>query len=287
MPHILPALRSTIVLPLFLFATAGLHAQISVTPTRVIVESSQRSGEVLVLNPLDRPMVVSTRVMFMVLRNDSTGAIGYDSTLRGNARSCAPWVKVFPHQFTMEPNTRRKVRIMISPPDSIQDGEYMARLELAGLPVDRVATVELDTTTVHTKVNVRLALNIPVVYRKGKLITGIDLNVIGARPLNNRMRVSLGLTPTGNSIYRGTLFSTIIAADGAQVARSETQFVAEVPYIYPLDFPTLAPGQYTLSIESRTVRQGTAGEAVIAAPPSRGEFRLTVDGSAIEVAALH
>lgn len=281
-----PALAGGTFLALLLLCSGGLRAQISVTPTRVIVASPHRSGEVLVVNPLDQPIVVSTRIMFMVLRNDSTGAVAYDSTFRDDARSCTSWLSVFPRQFTMEPGSKRKIRIMIAPPDTLADGEYMARIEIAGLPVDRPTTVSGDTTTVRPKVSVRLALNVPVVFRKGKLVAGIELDIVKARPLDSLLQVSLGLKPIGNSIYRGTLFSTIRSDAGVEVAKTETQFVAEVPYIYPLNFPKLAPGAYTLTIESRTVRQGTAAEAVIQAPPVKQEFRLTVAGTEIEVAAL-
>jgi P pilus assembly chaperone PapD len=269
------------------FGAARLDAQISITPTRVIVSSSKRSGEVLVVNPLDQPMVITARVMFMVLRNDSSGAVVYDSVPRGDARTCAEWISLFPRQFTMEPGSKRKVRIMINAPDSIADGEYMARLEVAGLPVNRPASAGDDTSSVRPKVSVRMALNVPVVYRKGALVAGIELDVVRARPSDSALRVSVALKPGGNSIYRGTLFSTIRDGSGRDVAASETQFVAEVPYVYPLDFPKLAPGSYTLSIESRTERKGTAAEAVIHAPPTKGEYRLKVEAAAVEIGALH
>jgi P pilus assembly chaperone PapD len=276
-----------IIIAALMLVSLALHAQISVTPTRIIVAAPKRSGEVLVVNPLDEPIVVTTRVMFMVLRNDSTGGVSYDSVDRGDARSCAAWVSAFPRRFTMERGSKRKVRVMLTPPDSIADGEYMARLEIAGLPVDRPLAPVTDTTSVHPRVSVRLALNVPVVYRKGNLVAGIALDVTHAQSVDSGLRVSLGLKPTGNSIYRGTLFSTIQSDAGMEVARSETQFVAEVPYIYPLTFPMLQPGTYRLSIESRTERKGTAAEAVIPGPPTREEFRLTVGGSAVEVAAIH
>lgn len=261
------------------------HAQISITPTRVIVTAPHRSGEVLVVNPVDQPLVVTTRVMFMVMRNDSTGAVAYDSVPRGDARSCAEWVQVFPRKFTIEPGEKRKVRVLIASPDSIADGEYMARIEFAGLPVERPVTADADTAAIRPKISVRLALNIPVVYRKGALTAGIEMDVVGAR-VDSLLRVSLGLRPTGNSIYRGTLFSTIRSDAGAEVATSETQFVSEVPYVYPLSFPKLLPGSYTLDIESRTVRKGTAADAVIAGPPTRKAFQLTVTASTVEVDTL-
>lgn len=282
-----PSIRLVALLLCSLAASASTaHAQISITPTRVIVTAPHRSGEVLAVNPLDRPLVVTTRVMFMVIRNDSTGAMVYDSVPRGDARSCAEWVQVFPRKFTMEPGTKRTVRLLIAPPDSISDGEYMARVEFAGLPVDRPATADADTSTIRPRISVRLALNIPVVYRKGALVTNIDMNVVGVQ-IDSLLHISLGLRPTGNSIYRGTLFSTIRSSSGTEVATAENQFVSEVPYIYPLSFPKLLPGSYTLDIESQTVRKGTAADAVIPAPATKRTFQLTVVGTTVAVETLH
>jgi P pilus assembly chaperone PapD len=285
---IMPVLRSCLrlVLLLLLFSLPGvLRAQLVVSPNRVVLGPTQRGREMVVRNASSRSVVITADIRLLILQSDSIGAMRYDSSLATDVpvRTCSNWVKVFPRKFTIAAGASRTIRVLAVPPDTISDGEYLGRLVVNGTPVD-AATLEIDTTKIQTKVTVEMKVSMPIMYRKGSLSTDIDFHIVRAIRGDTTTAMLTEMESVGNSAYRGTLYYTVRTPDGKEVAKGDGQVTVETRFRQQFDvYPRLAPGQYTVSVEARTERMGTAAETVIPAPPKQREFKLVVaptgDGS--------
>ncbi len=170
------------------------------------------------------------------------------------------------------------VRVLAVAPAGIDDGEYWGRLVFASLPLVVAPPVDTSAQDVSTSITLILATDIPVVFRKGKVATGIEFNVARADVQHSRARILVDTRRTGNSAYRGTLFGTISTADGAEVARVEEQFTTEFALRKLLEFPLPGDGSYRMRLEVRSVRTGNAADAAIPAPTVIREYSMNVSG---------
>jgi hypothetical protein len=264
-------------------------AQIEVAPTRVILSMRDRSHEVSVNNPSDNAVEVNTELGYRLIRFDSLGSLGLDSarTPQEASRSGRDWLKIFPRRFTLAPHTSRLVRVMVTIPDGVDEGEYWARLIVTGTPMGATVPVDADSTQgIDTRLTMRMQLDLPVIIRKGESSTGITLDGVQGRKINDTTIVLVDMNRSGNSAYRGTLRTVIHAADGAEIARAEQQFTAEFALRLGFRFPRLADGNYTLDVESESVKKGGANDAVIPAPTVTKHYSLVQSTSTTTIAPI-
>ena len=261
-------------------------AQIEVAPTRVILSMRERSQEVNVTNTSESAVEVTTELGFKVIRHDSLGGITLDSgkTAEETARSGKEWLKVFPRRFTLAPRTSRIVRVMVTIPDAAPEGEFWARLIVSGTPVNSSMKIDGDSAQgIETSLAMRMELDLPVIIRKGNVETGIAFDGMQARMNGENTLLLVDMHRTGNSAYRGTLKGVLRDSRGAVAAETGEQFTAEFSLRRTLLLPRVPDGSYTLELEAESVKKGGANEAVIPAPTARQQYRLTVNGSTINV----
>lgn len=268
---------------LLVLVTAGAQAQVNIYPKRVMVSNSQRSSDVLVSNTGVAPVEISAKALFAIIRSDSLGNTYFDSTGSDAemARSCHGWAKVFPKQFTLLPGEERTVRVIMTPPASLGDGEYRARLMISSAVVEPPLTPEAnDTAVVITDVRLRIHSSLPLIFRKGKVETGIAITSLAARHVDSNLSLVVAdLGVTGNSAYRGTVQAVLRSADGSRLDTASEQVTVELNRRQALPFRRIAEGTYRLDVSSRAVFTGTAMESVLAAPPVEQSYDLVVSRS--------
>jgi hypothetical protein len=277
----------TLAVSFALFSLSAI-AQIGVAPTRVMMTNPERSKEITLSNPNTTPMVVEAKIVYALMKSDSTGAMVYDSVgLGSTARpSCAEWAKVFPKRFTLQPNESRSLRVLLSPPSGLADGEYLARLIVTSEPVARPTPLDIDTTKVTTEIRTRIHTGLPVLFRKGTLTTGIDFDIVHPTKVPEGIRLLVDMRPEGNTTYRGTLFAEIFASDGSSVKKANMQVGAELAILQPFVLPSLDPGVYTLRVDAKPVRMGSAAETVIPAAEVSRIYRLSVSSDQVTIAPI-
>lgn len=287
LPRFRPIRISLAVATLALAGSVGAHAQLTISPNGILMKPGQTSGEVDVRNPSDKPMVVSTRLMYAILRTDSTGATFKDTVTTGapTERSAVEWMRAFPRQFTLAPGASRSIRVMSTPPADLPDGEWLARLEIKGVAVDKPTQLEPDTTQIGVKLNYKYSYSFPAVFHKGTLTTGIDFSAVGGGQASGGPMVMLRLAVSGNSTYRGTFFVTMTPVGGGTPTKFEAPIVATVGYDLPLTLPQLDKGSYTMSVRAATRTRGDAGDHLVTAPDVIREFTVSLLDEQVTVAS--
>jgi P pilus assembly chaperone PapD len=266
-----------------LLSAVSAFAQISVFPTRVMLAARERSREVTVQNPTDKSLEITAGFGYKLIRSDSVGTLRLDSMMQNDeerAKSCRNWLKCFPRKFTLAPGASQKIRIMASAPDTIADGEYWGRLVLTPVQVGAPVVAGSDTSAgIASELTMIFALDIPVVYRKGKPSTGIAIDAITTQSDSVGMVLLVDSRRIGNSAYRGTMSAIVKDASGGEVARIGSQFTNEFILRQAFRLPSLGAGEYRLELLSESVRTGSAAEAVIPASAVVKEYDLHISAA--------
>lgn len=274
---------------LVLLSTLAIHvsAQISVAPPRILINPGERSYEMMVENSADVPVTVTASLGFQLMRTDSAGIVSLDTMARTgeeSLKSCRDWIKISPKKFTIPVKGSRTVRVIASVPPTAADGEYWGRLILLSqrvLPPEALKITDGDS--IKTEITVALELNLPIIVRKGAIETGIELQSISARQDTNGCRLLVDTHRSGNSAYRGTLFATVKSADGSSIATAREPFTTEFELRQALKLPRLNDGNYTVDLECRSVKGGTAADAVIPAATVNRSYELHIAGERVEL----
>lgn len=271
------------ILPVVLAAIGALPlaAQgVMVAPTAVFIDHRTRSGSVLLYNQGTEPVEVTISTAFGFPVTDSLGRIVLQSFEQPDSTlpNAAPWLQAFPRRLTIAPLERQTVRLLVRPPANLPDGEYWARLIFASkggrIPVSGPA----DTATIQVGLTLEVRINIPVIYRKGPVRTGVALSNLRAQLVADTLQVTSRLQRLGNAAFIGTVRATLVDSTGA--ARGEFTTHLGVYYVleprFSIPVGVLPSGRYWLRFEARAEREDLAPEVVLPAAAVRDSVEVRV-----------
>jgi P pilus assembly chaperone PapD len=258
-------------LPLVLVAFIGplsAAAQgIAIAPTSVFIDARDRTGLLLLMNPNDDPAEVEISTIFGYPVTDSAGAMQLYTVKQPDSTvpSAASWVRVFPRRVTIAPHTQQTVRLLMSPPAGIPDGEYWSRLIITARGGKLPVTAAVDSGLVRIGLSLEVRTIIPLLYRKGKLETGVTLSDLRAEVQGDSLVVRARLERTGNAAALGTVHGEVVDA-GGRVRKTftspiSTYYVIKPRLTTPID--SLAPGSYRLRVAVSSVRPDLTPDAIL------------------------
>lgn len=246
---------------------ATAHAQgLLIAPTTVVIDSRSRTTSLLLVNPGDEPAEVEISAFFAYTVTDSTGRLDLHTPERPDSGvvSAADWIRVFPRRMTIDPRAQQTVRLLVSPPPDLPDGEYWARLAVLArggtLPITSAAD-----TGVQVGLSIEVRTLLPVLYRKGKVTTGVALSGLRAARTDDSVVVRARLDRQGNAAMIGTVRGEFVDASG-HVRASFSQPVStymelEPRFTAPSD--SVPPGRYTLRMEVLPERRDLPAESLL------------------------
>ncbi len=264
-------------LVLLLLGAAPAAAQgVLVAPTAVFIDARARTATLMLVNPNAEPAEVEIGTLYGYPVTDSTGQL----TLRvidapdSTERSAAAWIKAFPRRMTLAPKAQQTVRLLVSPPPGTPDGEYWGRLSITARGGTLAMTQPSDTGTVSVGLSVEVRTIIPVLYRKGKLESGVRLSALRAERQGDSLVVRAHLEPLGTAAAFGTARGELVDSTGKVRSTFTAPLSAYVPidprFSAPLD--SVPPGTYQLRVEIVPGRLDLAPESIISFTAVRGSL---------------
>lgn len=264
-----------------LLCATTLMAQVTVTPTIIMMSTRARSAQITLTNTTASPVEVTLGFGYSVMRTD-VFARGYkDTNVTDEERqwSSAGWLKAFPRKLTIPANGSRGVRIMANIPTGHKDGEYWADFLMTTKTVERPHEMRdtLDSAGVATvDLGFRLVIALPVNVRLGEVATGVEFN----KAMMYRDTVGewllLDVKQLNNAAYRGHVTATLRAADGSSVVSIEKDFTALFVRRLAFLLGHVPAGTYTLELHAEAGRKGAAGEFALEAEPVIATYDITV-----------
>lgn len=228
-------------------ATAG--AGVKATPTEIFIVQPSRSAELSLQNPGDKPQEVEISFRFGY---PVAFAMGHIEFLEGDTLGVAEpnatgWVRAVPGRVIVDPGESQTIRIVVSPPLGLPDGEYWSRiairtktsqpLQVKGRQGGFVADLLSETV-------------LPVHYRHGRVGSGIQIAGLRGSTDSTDLKFSFNLVRQGNASAWGRLTVKIVNGQGKTVESQIFPVVAyrTLAYENMVNVEGLPAGQYRLDV---------------------------------------
>jgi hypothetical protein len=210
---------AALLLLLLLCGPQSALAGLMLYPTRVVLESKDRSVQVELINNGDKPETY--RIVIVNRRMTETGEIVAADQPQAGEQFAADMLRYSPRQVTLQPGKSQTVRIMVRKPAGLAAGEYRSHLQF-----DRVADAEgaanLENLAKPAKGEIAIVLqalvgaSIPVIVRHGETKVTTMLTDLALEPgKENEQFLSFTIKRNGNRSVYGDLVTTFTPAGGS------------------------------------------------------------------------
>lgn len=260
-------LRLLTVIPSLALAAPLSGQGVLIAPTTVIIDARARTSSILLVNQGEEPAEVEISTFFAYTVTDSAGQLQLhtpDST-ENRLTSAAEWIRAYPRRMTIAPKSQQTVRLLVSPPADLPDGEYWARLAVLARGGRVPLESSIDTSQVNVGLSIEVRTLLPVLYRKGKVETGVAISALRATRVADSVVVRGRLERQGNAAMIGTLRSELVDSAGrVRAAFSQpvsTYLALEPRFVAPAD--SIPGGAYTLRMEVSAERRDLPPEALL------------------------
>jgi hypothetical protein len=147
-------------------AQAG-RAELMLSPTRFVLDGSQRTVAVDVINKGDATGSYRIEVVDMIM--PEKGAIREIPEGQTDPYSLKAFARISPRKVVLKPGQDQTVRILLRKPSNLQDGEYRSHLKVT-LTEDNLDEAENQKPSKNLAIVIkpRLAFTIPIILRQGE-----------------------------------------------------------------------------------------------------------------------
>lgn len=277
----LPKIKTLLPAILTLFHLA-LAAQINLSPTFLMIDEKTGVGELYVHNGSDSRQEVSIRFVFGYPSADADGRtiMVYDDSIKEEKYGLNQHIRVFPQRFIVEPAQTQTVIIQVRPLHHKDDGLYFTRMVVSS----NMLTKDIDKQSedgINMQINYVLNQNIPVMYRKGNVRTGLIINHIDTRLSDDRLLIIKQLMPTGNAPFNGSVTAVLKNSSDEVIATQQQTVVVYFDVLRKLSLPLpkdgLPPGDYSLRLTYETKRRDISPDQLVQAPKKSREIYIHFD----------
>lgn len=190
-------------LALFFFVPCpSAHAELTISPLRVIFDGRNRSADVMLINTSKETNTYRMGWIYNKMNNNGSYE-RVEQTLTPEF-DLAQAVLFSPRQVTIPPEGRQKVRLSLRRPPDLADGEYRAHLVLQKLPNN--SDIPREERAVPKRgqtlsLSVVLGFSIPVIVRQGAYDCTVAISkpefVAGSPETGGKPQMKLTLTRSG------------------------------------------------------------------------------------------
>lgn len=261
-----------------------LRAQmVAIAPQAFMIDARTRTAAVTLMNQDDTPADVSFSTIYGYPVTDAAGTMSLrtidasQAVLTDTTPSAASWIQAYPRRMQLAPHSRRTVRLIASPPATLRDGEYWARL-VVSVTGGRVRMSTADTASVRIGLNVEVRSVLPVFYRKGALSTGVRIDHPRATVLGDSVVTRAGLTRSGNAAFVGTVTVSLVDTRGKTV-RTRALPLGVYYTLDPritLSTAGLPKGTYRVTFLAESARPDLDRRSIVPAASVHGETTVTL-----------
>ncbi len=245
------------------------RAQVVVAPTILFMSDQSRFGTFVVMNRSNTPQEITISFRFGYPESDSLGNVKmqYDDSLMAREHSCRQWLRGFPQKFVVNPGQQQVVRLLVTPPANIADGEYWTRLITSSTPQAR--TIDTVRTGITANITFVLQQVTTVIYKKGYVNTSVEIPGMRVMPDSASMALLVNVSRGGNSPFFGKMTAEVKDRAGNSVYSGQ-----EVLAIYPsttvvkfaVPLSDLRSGKYSAEVKLESERTDIPGEDLLRVP---------------------
>ena len=216
---------------LFLVPMRAAKADLSLYPTRLVIEKNQRSAQVELMNTGTEP--ATYRINLVNRRMGENGEFSTAEAAIAGEQFADVLLRYSPRQVTVLPGSSQTVRILVRKPAELPSGEYRSHLQF-----DRVAdssgansiesVSQSETKEIGIVIKALLGASIPVIVRHGDTQASVDLSglTLSSGPAQDNLVLALEMHRKGSRSVYGDLAVTFTPRGGQPVELAKAGGVA-------------------------------------------------------------
>lgn len=267
---------------LFFFTQLKIDAQINLSPTFLMIDERTGISELYVHNGSNTPQEVSISFVFGYPSANAEGTtiMVYDDSLKQEQYGLNQHIRVFPQRFIINPQNTQTVILQVRPMRNRDDGVYFTRAVISSNMISKDIDRQTDDG-INMQINYVLNQNIPVMYRKGNVYTGLSVNHLNTEISDGRLVVTKQLAPTGNAPFNGSVTAMLRCSSGHILATQHQTVVAyfDLTRKLSLQLPNdkLTKGEYSLMLTYETKRRDISPDQLVQAPAKTQEITIHLE----------
>lgn len=198
----------------------GGVGDITVTPTRIVLEGRERAATIALANSGAKPATYRLSVVNMRMTENGAFVEIEEGDKHAGEQFAENLFRFAPRQVTLEPGETQIVRIAARKPAGLAAGEYRSHLVIRAIPpADAGRSIEQKTGEgLEISVAVIPGIALPVIVRHGEVSADATLSdiIYDPPPLTGngeRGSLTFRLNRTGNASVYGDLSATYFAPD--------------------------------------------------------------------------
>ncbi|MFH5833715.1 hypothetical protein ACG2F4_06240 [Halalkalibaculum sp. DA3122] len=279
-----PIQQATIFFGTLLFATlffaTQVQAQVSIAPTSLFFDSQNRFGSLTISNGGQQAQEISISTEFGYPTSvDGDLQIVRDSLL-AQEKSLASWMKVFPQNFTLQPNQRQVVRFVTQPPQGLDPGGYWSRVQVSSNPVSPPIE-SVEEGQVGAQINLVVNQVISAHFRTSDATTGVEVTGVDFTQADstNTGEIAVHMEQTGNAPFIGSVGVQVQNEAGETVFETSTtnSVYTTITRTFSFDISDLSPGTYTVSGSVSSERRDISQDNLLQIEPVTFERTITIE----------
>ncbi|HKK46736.1 MAG TPA: hypothetical protein VJ964_14515 [Balneolaceae bacterium] len=265
----------------FLFlVTARSVAQVSIAPTALFFDNQSRFSSLTVSNGGQQAQEISISMEFgYPTSKNGNLVITKDSTL-ADEKSMADWIKVFPKNFTLQPQQRQVVRFVARPPSGLKPGGYWSRVKIKSNPVSPPIE-SVGKNQVGAQINLVVNQVIAAQYRTKNANTGIDVSSVNFTQIDSTHtgKIAVNMKQTGNAPFVGSISLQVTDSNGNTIYQTNTtnSVYTTITRTFDVDLSDVKPGQYTISGNITSQRRDISADNLLQIKPVSFQKQITIE----------
>ena len=202
-------------------------AELSLFPTRIVLERNQRAAQVELVNRGNLPETY--RIQLVNRRMTETGEIVAADTAEAGERFADEMLRFSPRQVTIPPGGSQTVRMLLRKPSDLANGEYRSHLQFDRVE-DTASSSSIEATDKPTGSEIGVVIralvgaSIPVIVRHGDTTASVTLTNLALVPASGQDAplLAIHMNRIGTRSVFGDLAVTITPVGGkaVEVARA-------------------------------------------------------------------
>jgi len=213
-------LLTVILLIVVLNLAIEVEANVTVNPTRLILENGQRSATIKLINPADQ--TATYRISLINLEMKETGDIKeieiFDSRAgRLDSYFAQDLLRYSPRQVVLPPRQAQIVRVQLMLPPNLEVGEYRSHMLFQEIPSQSDQETAGDAESgINIALRAIYGVSIPIIVRQGETWAELEITSLELKrdTENGSPEISLTINRSGNQSEYGDIEVSLINEEG-------------------------------------------------------------------------
>lgn len=246
-------------------------AQVSIAPTSLFFDDQSRFSSLTVSNGGQQAQEISISTEFGYPTSRNGNIVFVSDSAMAKEKSIADWIKIFPQNFTIQPQQRQTVRFVSRTPNDLDSGGYWARVQVQASPVSPPVE-SVEEGQIGAQINLVINQVLSAHYRTRDAETGVEITSVDFTQIDstNTGHIAVSMEQTGNAPLVGSISLEVTdESNGETVFQTNTtnSVYTTITRNFTMDIADLEPGEYTITGQVTSQRRDISQDNLLQITP--------------------